>query len=625
MKRKSAIIAAAVLLSACASENAAFSEAVSSNTIVSFETVTVSQTTAVSEAIVSETESTSAETATPIVETTMEISTETSIEAIPETTVTTAEPVPKSEEQLALEALIDERAGGMTAGEICLPVFGDFDKDGINELIAIYGETDPKWEDTEGEVWFASGNEAYMLFESYRYFKEPKVVESQGRYFIKAEACNMSDSYSYYAELKNSTALVENEGFMGCQGLYPDDVYGDFTYVISTYDSCIDFSDNRANLTGHTWKGSWAYLDGDDFNTYTPIRISEEEFSEYDGSQAVFDFIKSEQGEVGDIHKRGNGIITVNYQITHENDFGEEYSLNRFRVLKYRNGVVYDITDKVDFEDRGIYWGEEKDYPRPDFEILSEKLYDSVEGTEYDRINARLCGDFDGDGKNELFAVYGKGGSVGRLYFVNENGAFMLCDEAEWSVPEIVTVDGVNLVYIERLAASDSVSYYYQIIDGKPIRIDTYGLMELKPIEEGGTDFTACHSTYDIYTDGTGRSWKPYWFSAVNNDGKISFREYYAWQSHAEEIYDYIETIKSEQGYDLKPYLDKISEKGEITDLINRMELGIIHINYMVGDERRFQTLKLDGGVINDITHENNKGHYVRQVTAQYTLDCILL
>ncbi|MBQ8826681.1 MAG: hypothetical protein IJ007_06275 [Oscillospiraceae bacterium] len=615
MKRKAVIIAAALLLSACAAEKESFSEAVSSDAI----TVTVSQTTAVSE-----TEITSAETTTPIVETIMETSTETSIEAIPETTATTAEPVLKSEEQLALEALIDERAGGMTAGEICLPVFGDFDKDGINELIAIYGSTDPEWGDTEGEVWFASGNEACMLFNEYRYL-EPKVVESQGRYFIKMEACNMSDSFSCYAELKNSAAVKNMSGVALMQGLYPDDIYGDFTYVISNYDDCLDLDDNTAHLTGHTWKGSWAYLDGDDIITYTPVRISEEEFSEYDGSQAVLDFIKSEQGEVGDIHKRGNGIITVNYQIYITESYYDECLKNRFRVLKYRNGAVYDITDKVDFEDRGIYWGEEKDYPRPDFEALSEKLYDSVDGNEYDRINARLCGDFDGDGKDELFAVYGKGGSVGRLYFVDENGAFMLGDEAEWSVPEIISVHGINLIHIERLNVSDSVSYYYQIIDGKPVRIDTYGLMELKPVSENGSEFTAFHTTYDVYTDGTGRSWKPYYFEAINNDGRISFREYYAWQSPAEEISGYIETIHTDTGYDLKPYIEKLSREGEITDLINRFDIGIVHINYMLGDELRYCTLSLDNGTVTDITPENNKGHYVRQVTSKYMLDVIIL
>lgn len=603
MKRKIAVIAAAVLLSACTAENEGFSETVSSDAI----TVTASQTTAISEteiseSLISETESTVSETE----KTTAKITEETA-----------AEPAPKSEEQLALEALIDERAGGMTAGEICLPVFGDFDHDGVNELIAIYGETAPEWGDTTGEVWFASGNDAYMLFKEYRYL-EPKVVESQGRYFIKMEACNISDSMSAYCELKNSTALVETAGYTGCQGLYPDDVYGDFTYATSTYDAFTEVYDGVPHGMGHTWKGEWAYLDGNDIIRYAPMPITKEQFLEYDGAQAVLDLIKAENNKLGDILKRGNGIISVNY-CTETDDS----RINMFRLLKYRSGAVYDITDKVNFPNDGIYWGEEKSYIRPDFEILSEKLYDSVDGNEYDRINARLCDDFDGDGKDELFAVYGKG-SVGRLYFVDENGTFMLGDEAEWTDPEIITVHGVNLIYTERLNVSDSVSYYYQIIDGKPVRIDTYGLMELKQHSEYSSEFSALHTTYDIYTDGTGRSWKPYYFEAVNNDGRISFREHYAWQSPAEEISGYIDTMLTDTGYDIKPYVDEISQKGEITDLINRFDIGIVHINYMLGDERHFRTLSLDSGTVTDITPENDKGHYVRQVTAQYTLDHII-
>ena len=601
MKRKitavlTAIFALSLLFTSCSRQDGT---EVFSETATSPETVTVSQTSAVS---ITET---SAET----------VSSETTAEFTEETT---AAPAPKSEEQLALEALIDERAGGMTAGEICLPVFGDFDKDGINELIAIYGSTDPEWNDTTGEVWFASGNDACMVFKSYRYL-EPKVVESQGRYFIKMEACNISDSMSAYCELKNSTALVETAGFTGCQGLYPDDVYGDFTYAISTYDAFTEVYDGVPNGTGHTWKGEWAYLVGNDIIRYAPMPITMEQFLEYDDAQAVLDAIQAENGSLGDILKRGNGIISVNYRTG-----TDEFRTNSFRILKYRNGTVYDITDKVNFDDSGIYWGEDSSYIRPDFEILSEKLYDSVEGNEYDKINARLCGDFDGDGKNELFAVYGKGGSVGRLYFVNENGAFMLGNEAEWTDPKIVTVDGTDLVYAEMLAASDSVSYYWQVIDGKPYRIDSYGLMELTQNADNDSEFTAFHTTYDVYTDGTGRSWKPYYFYTVNNDGKISFREYYAIERPSEEIPDYIELIKDEQGYDLKPYLDEISEKGEITSLINRTELGIIHINYMVGNERRYCTLKLKDGTINDVTPENNKGHYIRQVTSKYLLDVII-
>ena len=72
-------------------------------------------------------------------------------------------------------------------------------------------------------------------------------------------------------------------------------------------------------------------------------------------------------------------------------------------------------------------------------------------------------------------------------------------------------------------------------------------------------------------------------------------------------------------------FIDRISSEGEVTSLVERWDIGIININYMIGDERRFMTLKLDGEAINDITPENNKGHYVHQVTSKYMLDVIIL
>ena len=67
-------------------------------------------------------------------------------ETTDETTAeTTPETEPKSTEQLSLEALIDERAGGKEAAEICFSIFDDFDGDGTDELFtaktgsALYG------------------------------------------------------------------------------------------------------------------------------------------------------------------------------------------------------------------------------------------------------------------------------------------------------------------------------------------------------------------------------------------------------------------------------------------------------------------------------------------------------
>ncbi|MGN0586027.1 MAG: hypothetical protein ACI4JF_01965 [Oscillospiraceae bacterium] len=529
-----------------------------------------------------------------------------------ETAENVTEPAEISEEQARLEALIDERAGGENAGEVCLPVFGDFDGDGKGELIAIYGETDEKWGDTEGEVWFASGNEAYRLFGRYRYLA-PKIVTSMGRTFIKAEACSVSDSCSLYAELKNSRAEQMQLSVM--QGLYPDGEYGDFTYAHSTYDMSAIYDDNGTpSFTGHTWKTYRAYLDGDNICDYGGRKIDEDELLQYEGASDVIQYIEEQGGTKIEPVKYSNGFIAVNYTVPYSNEDESFY----FRLLKYRDGAVYDVTGlygDID-EDRGIYQAMES---YGGFDRLSELIYDTVSGGEDDRICGRAYGDFDGDGEGELFAVYGSG-NHGRLYFANDNGVSMIGEEGYWTSPEIVTVEGVSLIYTERLYDTNSVSCYFQVKDGVPYRVETYGLSELRPAAEEG-DFAAYHTTYDIYNDKVGGSLKPYWFYAVNNSGEIRFMEYHAVLRYTEDIDGFITDAAEEFGCDIKPYIDETAEWGEIDSLIKRSGIGIININYTVDGKRRYRSLKLRDGEVYDITPENNAGHYVAMVTANYILD----
>lgn len=531
---------------------------------------------------------------------------------ISETAENVTEPAEISEEQARLEALIDERAGGENAGGICLPVFGYLDGDGANELVAIYGETDEEWGDTEGEVWFASGDEAYRLFSRCRYLA-PKIVTSAGRTFIKAEACNVSDSYSLYAELKNSRAQPMQLPVM--QGLYPDGEYGDFTYAHSTYDmNAIYDDDGTPSFTGHTWKTYWAYLDGDNICDYGGRSIDIDELLRYEGASDVIQYIEEQGGTKIEPVKYSNGIIAVNYTVPYSNEDEDFY----FRLLKYRDGAVYDVTEQygdID-EDRGIHQAM-REYGG--FDRLSELIYDTVSGGVDDRICGRAYGDFDGDGANELFAIYGSG-NHGRLYFANDSGVSMIGEEGDRTSPEIVTVEGVPLIYTERLYDTESVSYYFQVKDGVPYRVETYGLSELRPAAEEGV-FSAYHATYDIYNDKAGGSLKPYWFYAVNNGGEIRFTEYYAVLRYTEDIDGFIQDVSEELGCDIKPYIEETAEWGEIDSLIKRSGIGIVDINYTVDGKRRYRSLKLRDGAVYDITPENNAGHYVAMVTANYLLD----
>ncbi len=242
-------------------------------------------------------------------------------------------------------------------------------------------------------------------------------------------------------------------------------------------------------------------------------------------------------------------------------------------------------------------------------EILYNHIADSYQG---EIISSRYC-DFDGDGSIELFAVYGSKGS-GRLYYVNDSGAFMLGGEDIWSVPEVVCVEKVSLAYIEQGEKGNSVSYYYQIRNGKPYRIDTYGLMELKQAENG--DFTAFHTTYDI------GELKPYHFEALNIEGEIHFREYHGFGHIGEEISDYLTYLRENEGCDLQPYIDSIN--GEVTEIIERLDLDIFEINYVENGKKLYRRIAVKDGIITDITPESNRGHYIPNITAKYTLDFVI-
>lgn len=84
-----------------------------------------------------------------------------------EETVTSLPAEKKSDEQHRLEQLIIEAAKNenlnLNGNEtIQSPLFGDFDGDGINELVAVYGDqSEALFEDLcGGEVWFATGEKA---------------------------------------------------------------------------------------------------------------------------------------------------------------------------------------------------------------------------------------------------------------------------------------------------------------------------------------------------------------------------------------------------------------------------------------------------------------------------------
>ncbi len=254
--------------------------------------------------------------------------------------------------------------------------------------------------------------------------------------------------------------------------------------------------------------------------------------------------------------------------------------------------------------------------PKSTEQLSLEALIDErAGGKEAAEICFSIFDDFDGDGTDELFAVYGKD-RFGTLWYANANEAWNIYPaNEEWGEFRTAEVGGDTLILTERLYATDNVTYCFRVENGSPIGIDTFNAGSLT--QTNGAEFTGIKSTYDFCTDGTGHTWKPYWFYYENGE----FREHLGHSILYENFKDNFGGVSEEFAY-LKPYFDEIeAENGVITNVIVR-DNGIVNINYKMiedGEEflayRYFRTLSVKDGEVTDITPEINEGNYMVSVT----------
>ncbi|MGN0609091.1 MAG: hypothetical protein ACI4J6_07780 [Oscillospiraceae bacterium] len=247
---------------------------------------------------------------------------------------------------------------------------------------------------------------------------------------------------------------------------------------------------------------------------------------------------------------------------------------------------------------------------------LLEKKIIGASDIENTFVYPAFSGDLDGDGEEELFAVCGTGGTFGSLWYASTERADEICTaQAEWGEFRTAEVGGDTLILAERLSATDSVTYCFRVESETPLQLDTFGAGLLT--QTGEAEFTGLQSTYDLCTDGTGHTQKPYWFRY--EDG--SFKEYRGRSILYENFKDGFGGVTEDFAY-LKPYFDEIeAENGEISNFIVR-DNGIVNINYTVGEEgkeffayRYFRTLLVNNGEVTDVTPENNGGSYKVSIT----------
>ncbi|MCM1327932.1 MAG: hypothetical protein NC253_00690 [Ruminococcus sp.] len=518
---------------------------------------TVSET--VSETAASETTSAKTETSA---DTTTTVTTETSEER---------EEIP--EEQAALEKLITDAAGDKEGYAIQSPLFGDFDGDGKNELIALYeniGDT---------EVWFASGGKAERLVSGY--WRTPEIVTSCGRAFVKLEFGGYAtSSYSVYYLLENSS-VSEYGGVPEGEEVYPYGGFGDFTAMQSAYDGYTEFykDDPEGEVsTGHTHKTYWYYSMNDRAYEYTGRILTEDEFLEYEGAREFLGKAAADGEKVGEIIKRGCGIITVNLDNVDETD---EYifTTHRNKTLKYRNGKIFETAD--DYDDGGNYVFDEN-VKQTYFEDFCEMIYDAAEGDGNSFIRERFYGNI--GGKNALYAYYGTDENFS-LWYADKDGAKKVTDDIS-----LFTADGDVLMR--------NSGEYFAVKNGKSKKLDTMNAEEFSYLSDGV--FTGYVTVG--YTDSTRseETRKLYWFRY--KDGEISD----------------IEGVDITEE-DLLAYgggraaLDEIAARGG--DLVNivRRDNGIININYALHNQtvtkRFFMTLEVGAdGKLTDITPTNGDG-----------------
>lgn len=492
-----------------------------------------------------------------------------------------------SDEQAALEKLIANTSGAREEYTVHGSIFGDFDGDGRNELVALYG----KLADSEGcfpqapvnELWFASGDKAALLGEAGDWII-PEIVTSCGKALIRAEARE-----SHYFLIKDSAAEKYTAVPSG-NWVRPDGEYGDFTAYHHTDDWQLEYpSDGGEGV----WFGSvnrryWYYSVNGECREYSGREIAEDELLKYRNAEYFLDPLFASNGyEVENIIKRGNGVININFVKTFEFD-DRRVTDHRNLTALYRNGELFDTAEPSDGGGNYSLGGEKQ----TDFELFSEMIYDTAEGDENSFIRERFYGDLDSDGKNELYACYGTDENFS-LWFADENGAKEITDGTS-----LFIADGEALLKKSRSEKETGVYDHYIIRDGKSKRLDAYGAKNMIRTENG--DFTGIIAAKDSRSDRVEETQKPYWF--YYKDGE--FRDYAGVDITEEELSEY-------KG--ARTALDEISSMGG--DLVNIVKRGngIININYAQHRQdvtlRCFLTLEIDGkGRAKDITPRNEDG-----------------
>ena len=208
--------------------------------------------------------------------------------------------------------------------------------------------------------------------------------------------------------------------------------------------------------------------------------------------------------------------------------------------------------------------------------------------------------DFDGNGTQEAFFLVGsenadEGTWEGEVWFVNSSGAFKMREkEYYWVSPDCMLDFGDKKYFVlYQYFATGDLSYVWGVENGSPQEAAiSGGGGSLNQIARG-RELTMIESAYDFCTDGTGHTWKPYFFYWDGN-----FYEYGGIEIFSEQLLTY-------KG--AKEIIENIQDQGySVTNLYYRAN-GVINVNLTDGEINRNVTLKIAGDsieIINPYTME---------------------
>ena len=208
-------------------------------------------------------------------------------------------------------------------------------------------------------------------------------------------------------------------------------------------------------------------------------------------------------------------------------------------------------------------------------------------------------GDYDRDHEFEAFAFVGQIDDedwppyYGDIWFVCADSARCLIEKSGYESLADAGVPGAGLFFVEESGGgSGSTSHIWLVQNSRPVSIDSEALAGFS--WDGGLEFSVYPDAFDNFSDGTGHTWKRYYYyydpqsrDLKEYGGKALSRDQLCGLSGGADILAAIE----DEGY-------------EIADMLYR-ENGIVNINLRQTNEygdtvNSNRTLEISGGAVYD-------------------------